>query len=319
MSSHFSTLIQTLKLEKLRLSPSLSSYGIFKSLDSFYERALLAIGIASPFYLESFAANFLAQYTGSRIIYVRNKVFGEPYLFLFLYSTAPLKERIKYLMQAELNREFLHTTIKGFVDDSRMFLHEAQQVSPNWGIVHHFMTRYHIEDFDIGYGEVASAVFWFSQCVELRKDILQRYHRLILQLSVRRFYKTPNLISLEEIFLTGMLAAYSALNRFDYRKGAFTSYLQSWVSNSIRYIPADTQAGSVDSKTLSLDDPKALSVVNSLVSNSENSLNNLESSNTLTFPLILRRLDPKGLLRFTLHIEETLTAVEVQRLQSVAV
>ena len=277
---------------------SLSSYGLFTVLDELLDRAVSSCAFRSGVYLEEAVASIVSKYSASRSTYVRNERSGRACLFVFLAACSPLEERLKYLSKAALNRAYLDEILSGYVSYAEGFnLAYTSRDLPAL-LEYEYLFKMGYEDLYLSFRDTE---FWLDKYHKLRELILQKYHRLLVQLCANRYRVTPEYTSMEALLTKALEAAYSSLDRFSIKRGVFTPYLKAWVSSSIKFMPPEMLSYSGEIEDLE-DEEDSMEALGDMLASSQ-------------MRWYLRYIDPSGVGRQVLHLDEVLSSKEVQALK----
>lgn len=166
---------------------------------------------------------------------------------------------------------------------------------------------YHNQDHASLFASVRQSAYWIRYAKQLRDQILQKYHRLIVNESVFLYKVLSHSVDLDDLTQVLTQEALRALDRCNIEKGPITSYLQRYLRFSgaqinFEYDSAYTVHGKRKDyahKSVELQDD---SIEQSATMQVFTEVDNIRQ--------LARILDPTGVGRYLLGIEEYIPAIK---------
>lgn len=172
---------------------------------------------------------------------------------------------------------------------------------------------------------LATVEYWHKQYCEFKNDILAKYHRMVTTQAQNYYSNNNSNIELSDLIQNYIMYASKAIDKFDHRQGALTTYIMHWL-NHARNITASNENGTAF--ILPPNKRRECKVNNVSVPLEDDDVQNLEIN---TFEDVeresqnehVRRLarvaDPTGLARLSLGIQECLTQAEITNMRRYAI
>jgi RNA polymerase sigma factor (sigma-70 family) len=189
------------------------------------------------------------------------------------------------------------------------------------------------------YGQVQSL---FNCYAAYRQNVISHYYKLCHKKARKYFKDKANAgYDLDEVYQDYLVAVAKAIDKYDSRRGAVTSYINWWILNvstcdystheyGIAYtIPASyrrelakNRALATSNFAISLETPIGSSgdedatLKDKLASEgSDHAVNMEEAEDMVRFRRLVKAVDPTGLARIALGVEETFSAEERQQMR----
>lgn len=255
------------------------------------------------------------------------------------------KKKFELIRSARIERFFVHSFIKRFVDDNSAFIKQYVDFiqAPNNVKRTNLDNRAVIiggckrSDF---YNAVRISSAYISQFYAYRETIIGHYlkHSSKQAKAYAQGHGNTDFMDLRQSILKAVI---TALDKYDSRKGALTSYINFWIFNAatssteheygIAYTIPQTQkkklfdgqssevnfSVSLDSLTKNSDDDETSSVLHSTLTEDnqlDNDMEQMESSRIVQ--ALSKFVDKKGVARLCLDIGEYFSKAELQQMRN---
>ncbi len=320
-------MLKSLYAAKQSLSNEVTSNQIETILDFLIAKAINAILVSSNF-MDILMASALAWKTENP----RRKISHIPrhevtaLLFHFLGASNPDEKRL-ILNQLHLERSFLLFACDQYLDWMVQYVDALNRLTVE-NSTETTLKKIQLETaFSLSsnaYSSYFEAKFWYEQAIEFRKMIFSRYLKLVMKESSALYKRSKQNLDYKDIFQNLVVAVYKAIDKFDSKKGTITSYIKEWMldAKSSRtheyglayYIPIAKKrqiaAGNstINNIYVPLDDIE-------LEQTQSDGIEEFEEANRIR--RLAKRVDPKGLGRHALAIQESLTPKEIGRLKNI--
>ena len=170
------------------------------------------------------------------------------------------------------------------------------------------------------YSGIRASKFWIAEFVKLKELILQKYYRFIINTAQSDFKSLGHTVSLDDMAQNYVLVSSKALDKCDYEQGTLTSYLQLWLKSAKHKI---TKKGSISNTVSSFISDGTSSESNyvrlddaSLLDKDELVQEERIDDHITHVRLLLKEMDPTGIIRLSMGIEEILNKEELAILET---
>lgn len=225
--------IDNLKSVTEKLTKNYGGHEISSTLDLLMNRAMSSI-ILNTNFLDYYFLNiftWLSQNHKRKISHLdRERVFT--YLFMFMSST-DREEKCKIFRQLHLERtlgiylidQFLNIT-SGYQDDS------VKCIKSNKARLRMYLLERGLSSNFKLYSAISNTRFWYSEFLKLRSQIVEKYYRFIVKEAWAYTQKNKSDKPLEDVVQNFLIGAYRAVDKYDPKKGALTSYISEWLRDA---------------------------------------------------------------------------------------
>lgn len=232
-------------------------------------------------------------------------------LFLMFLKAETPKEKLKWLKRCRLERNLLYQLIESYLSYAKvlnsLLFNLIRDDTPSDRILIARMLKaiQSIPDSSTDiFCSLNSVQFWYDGASRFKGQLLEKYTRLVAVQAQQAYVELNFTVQLDDLLQNFMVAAAKAIDKYDLNKGALTSYIKIWLKaarttsfiensgmqNQEHFVPLD------ESETTDTDNPH-------------------ERKQTIDHVRqIAKLLDPSGVGRFQLGLEEVLNRKEERAL-----
>lgn len=297
-----------LKGIKEQIEGNLSTVQYLRILDASLYRAMEVI-VTNTQYADQVMAKMLAWSVPNfrRKLSMADKGKLIPGMMSFLLDNDPAS-RCKRLRELKLDRGGLFYCIRSFlsfVETDYLPMTECSEELPK-GVVGDAMAycKSRMNDLDVAVGLAPKAnlqqvyletKYWYEHAERFKQQILEKYTRLCLVNAQRDYTGYFNhRRSLDDIVQTYLYMASRAIDKCDSGRGALTSHIQNWFMTGRTILNREQPTESLEEST-HLDEDLAVEEA--------------DTENATYLQALIRHVDPKGLGRYLLGMDEDTKAL----------
>jgi hypothetical protein len=276
--------------------------------------------IRSSNYLDYMVASILAWHSDAaqHKITAYDRIEAINYMMTFLTRTDP-DEKVKVYRRTRFDRNISLLLADQWLSavDGYRALCELQINNPEVATTLHEIHQRvgHTREHASLYAAVRAVKFWRSHVLELRQQIVEKYYRLIIN-EAKSFYElVQHSVSLDDTIQAMFIEASKALDKCNQERGTITSYLQRMLrfsrtklnteKDTAFSIRGTSRNGDYSYKAISLEDVENSEAAAFDATDTQDTVNHVRK--------LARLLDPTGLGRHSLGIEEWLPAIRQQQ------
>lgn len=298
----YSRVFSVLKHTKERITDNWTSAQYSEVLDRLLYESIDPI-IRSSNYVDQWIAAILSWYACDarrKISNVgRNKLLT--LMMMFITSKDP-ETKILILRSMRLERNLL----SGIVTNWRTFTSDYRKLSDSLFDDRSKKVALYLKQVEVSvlatgsiYGVINTVDFWFNHYTHFKDQLLEKYTRLALIKSKEFYVQTGHVLDLDDIIQIFMVSTSKAIDKYDVQKGSLTSYIQTWFKD------ARTKCRNMITNTVSLEEMFENANVD-IADDSDFVQDICNSQEVERVRVLAKRVDPFGLGRIKLGIEETI-------------
>lgn len=298
----YSRVFSVLKHTKERITDNWTSAQYSEVLDRLLYESIDPI-IRSSNYVDQWIAAILSWYACDarrKISNVgRNKLLT--LMMVFITSKDP-ETKILILRIMRLERNLL----SGIVTNWRTFTSDYRRLSDSLFDDKSKKVALYLKQVEVSvlatgsiYGVISTVDFWFNHYTHFKDQLLEKYTRLALIKSKEFYVQTGHVLDLDDIIQIFMVSTSKAIDKYDVQKGSLTSYIQTWFKD------ARTKCRNMITNTVSLEEMFENANVD-IADDSDFVQDICKSQEIERVRVLAKRVDPFGLGRIKLGIEETI-------------
>lgn len=317
--------IQSLKTVNESLKQNYTSFQLLSTLDDLQFKAVCSVIKCS-----NFVDRVLAQTLAYNVINPRRKVSSIPkakyHGLVFAYlATTDVKTKIKIFKRLRLERSLVFFIVNTFCTKILPF-------TPNKEVSHNTILFFSLTQIDTAWYNAREAHYWITKAHEFKNMIIEKYMRLIVN-EATNFYKmnksSGTVFDLDEITQNFFIATARAIDKCDAQRGTLTTYVLNWIKDAktnsecrgeygIAYnIPQSfrRQIASKSVNSVNIATSIDASLDDLFVTNGSPEHERMHSESMYRIQRIAKKVDPIGLGRFSLNIDEVLSPREIKLLR----
>lgn len=296
MSYQHSETFAQLKVSKEVVDQNLTSYQWLKTLDHFIENAIDPLVTANCDLVDNYFAKVTAwQSHKPSIKFTREPKSGLPSM---LFNSLTTSGRVKRQWQRDmlLNRGLLFGLLSVFADTVNNYkqLHDPWFPIPYSKRLRLMRLAAKRCGSDFLYASITESEFWSRKAYYFKELLLQKYIRLALMQAQRTYKEINCVISLDDIVSIYLSYLSKAIDRCDSRQGVLTTFIQVWFYSARTEVTKLASASNVESYDQILE--------SGFYSGSTEPDSDLETTQYISYEA--KRVDPEGVVRFSLGIKE---------------
>ncbi len=311
---------------------NLTSYQYLSVLDDLLYKAIYPIIEGTRF-----VDTFLSQMLGWQTLNPKRKTSGlgrqafSSNTTLYLLSDSPI-QKLKIIKKMRLDRSILFEILRRWFSMSDELDIVGKKIATPETIkaMHDLQSKCSVKP---GYGFTSLfrvSKYWYSEALEFKKQILEKYVRLCLMTAKRDYEELQHKVPLNDIVQVYLLTATKAIDKCDSEKGVLTPYIQNWFLSAKNVVVSTYLIGAgQDHSSVQVSTTTNKKIVDGLTESSltddtlELSHSDDEDRENREFLEETRRVakvfDPVGYARLLLGVTEKLSKEDSQLLRSLAV
>ncbi len=297
--------VQVMKKTKETIEGNYSSEQYMASLDTMFLYAVEPIIRSSNYFDKCLASLIPAQLSKPTTKFSKHK--REDFLAMVsdFLSEKDFKRKAEIFKDIGLHRQYTVLFITRFLsalDGFRKdYLAEKDTSQAEKRV-------FHVKGFhDDLFACLHQTSYWFEYAVRFRSMILEKYHRLVVNEAVFLYKKLSHSVDLDDLTQLMLTEALRAIDRCDTEKGPITTYLQSYLRFSGKKINFEFDSA------YAMNGEKRQDFTHKSQELKDDSLEqsgeHLFFSDSDYIRYLARQLDPVGVARYHLEIEEFIPAL----------
>lgn len=253
--------------------------------------------------LADFIHQYINNYRRKISIVTKEKILSS----LLMFFTCPPSKRLAYLKSMRLERSIFRYIAEKFLEQTKDYESRIEKrLNGDMSALASLETKVKIlnQHDTLPLNSVITAVeTYLKEASKFKQQILEKYTRMVL-MAAQTHYKLNPRLDLDSIIQTMFLYSTYAIDKYDITQGALTSYIEVWLRHARNRVISN-EAESFANVSIDQDD----TYVEEPIYENESSL---EDDEVLRVRELAKLVDPTGLGRLSLNIQETLTKEEKQ-------
>lgn len=300
-----SRVFNDMKAVKERIDENLTSAQYLKTIDFFLNRALCSI-VSCSTYFDDYLVRLLGwqeAHPKRKVSFVSRQEFAAAVVNYLIQPTRALK--LAKLDALRLERGVIIAACNGYVSS----LNEYERVcngtlypdDVNRAISYRAKVEEALRATEPLMPSILLVRYFTDVAISYKHAVLEKYTRMCLNQAQKDYVSFFNMsVSLDDIVQAYILVAGRALDKCDYRQGVLTTHIQTWLYTARGTLAYEVSPGK-SIEDLPIDLEESCDTLHDQIE---------RESNILRVRKLARLVDPKGLGRLFLNIEEALPESE---------
>jgi hypothetical protein len=169
------------------------------------------------------------------------------YLFYYI-STSDLDERFRALRKIKMDKFYVRKLVQLFIQNSENYQDLYLKYLNNNIDLDDMVKMSEIESrLETSrthlYPLLKNLISYLKLYSEMTDLVISKYYKFLFSLVKKRVHATSRYFDEEELYQNYIGAALKALDRYDPKKGALTSYIQLWIKNNMQSAEENPEYG----------------------------------------------------------------------------
>lgn len=294
-----------LKATKESLDTNLTSAQYLKTIDALLKNAILVI-VRNSHYFDDYLVRLLGwqeAHVKRKVSFVSRQEFAAATINYLIQPTKELKcEKIDDL---RLERGVIFELCRSFLEalsDYEKACNHLLHPDPCRELAYKHQVEKAFQSDGPLIASVSLVRYWTEMALDYKHKVLEKYTRMCLNQAQKDYVSYFDMsIPLDDIVQAYILVAGRALDKCDYRQGVLTSHIQTWFYTARTALSEDIGGKTVNDSDETLIDSEENDVLGDKIE---------RESNILKVRKLARLVDPTGIGRLFLGIEETLDPLQ---------